>query len=109
MTITTPNNVMCWSVMHYLRKGTTSTTDKNLRRLGWGEEAAEAMASDLRDFPIPGGNGALTLADLIDATPKNQMTKVMLEEKIFDTWHHGRAVLMGDGKECVRSSICMIF
>ncbi|KAF9338489.1 hypothetical protein BGZ91_008709 [Linnemannia elongata] len=96
MTITTPNNVMCWSVMHYLRKGTTSTTDKNLRRLGWGEEAAEAMAKDLRDFPIPGGNGTLTLADLIDATPKNQMTKVMLEEKIFDTWYHGRAVLMGD-------------
>lgn len=84
--------------MHYLRKGATSTTDKDLRRLGWGEEAAEAMSNDLRDFPIPGGDGTLTLADVIDATPKNQMTKVMLEEKVFDTWHHDRAVLIGDGR-----------
>ncbi|KAF9923896.1 hypothetical protein FBU30_006057, partial [Linnemannia zychae] len=96
MTITTPNSVMCWTVMNYLRKGTTSATDKNLRRVGWGEEAAEAMCNDFRDFAIPGGDGTLTLGDLIDATPKNQMTKVMLEEKIFDTWYNGRAVLIGD-------------
>ncbi|KAK3838995.1 MAG: hypothetical protein J3R72DRAFT_447905 [Linnemannia gamsii] len=96
MTITTPNSVMSWSAFKYLRKGTTSATDSNLRRLGWGEEAAEAMCNDIRDFPVPGGDGTLTLADLIDATPKNQMTKVMLEEKIFDTWFHGRSVLMGD-------------
>lgn len=80
-------------------QGTTSTTDKDLRRLVWGEEAAEAMSNDLRDFPIPGGDGTRTLADLIDATPKNQMTNVMLEEKIFDTWHHGCAVLIGDGND----------
>ncbi|KAF9907104.1 hypothetical protein EC991_011322 [Linnemannia zychae] len=96
MTITTTNSVMSWSAFHYLRNGTISGTDSNVRRLGWGEEAAEAMCNDIRDFPVPGGNGSLTLADLIDATPKNQMTKVMLEEKIFDTWSHNRSVLIGD-------------
>jgi hypothetical protein len=56
------------------------------------------MCNDIRDFPIVGGDGTLTLGDLIDKTPKDQMAKVMLEEKIFDTWHHCRTVLVGDGK-----------
>lgn len=40
----------------------------------------------------------LTIGDLIDVTPKEQINKVRLEEKIFETWHHGRIVLIGDGE-----------
>jgi hypothetical protein len=34
---------------------------------------------------------------LYDRTPQDRISKVMLEEKIFKTWHHGRTVLLGDG------------
>lgn len=56
------------------------------------------MCKEVRDFAIPGGDGSLTMADLIDNTPKHLISKVMLEEKVFDTWYYGRTVLIGDGK-----------
>lgn len=52
-----------------------------------------------RDFPvISGGDKLVTMGDLIDWTPKDLITKVMLEEKVFETWYDGRVVLIGDGK-----------
>ncbi|KAF8929791.1 hypothetical protein BGZ47_000878 [Haplosporangium gracile] len=62
----------------------------------WGPYAAQAMCDQTRNFPIPFGNGKLTLGDLYDRTPKDQISKVMLEEKIFKTWYSGRTVLLGD-------------
>jgi len=56
------------------------------------------MCKEVRNFPVPGGNGQLVLGDLIDRTPKEYISKVMLEEKLFDTWYGGRTVLLGDGK-----------
>lgn len=57
------------------------------------------MAREVRAFKVPGGkDGVISLAEYIDRTPKEYMAKVMLEEIVFETWHGGRAVLMGDGK-----------
>ena len=39
----------------------------------------------------------MTLRDLMDRTPQNQVSKVMLEEKVFKTWYDCRTVLLGDG------------
>ncbi|OAQ29847.1 FAD/NAD(P)-binding domain-containing protein [Linnemannia elongata AG-77] len=51
----------------------------------------------IKDFPIiSGGDKILTFQDLMDRTPKIQMTKVMLEEKVFRTWYDCRTVLIGD-------------
>ncbi|KAH7041663.1 hypothetical protein BKA57DRAFT_441459 [Linnemannia elongata] len=41
-------------------------------------------------------SGKMTLGDLYERTPKELISKVMLEEKIFRTWHSGRTVLLGD-------------
>ncbi|KAF9346621.1 hypothetical protein BGX26_001863 [Mortierella sp. AD094] len=38
----------------------------------------------------------LKMGDLIDATPKEVICKVMLEEKLFETWTYGRTVLISD-------------
>ncbi|KAG0044257.1 hypothetical protein BGZ83_010502 [Gryganskiella cystojenkinii] len=38
----------------------------------------------------------LSMRDLIELTPPEAISKVMLEEKLFETWYHGRTVLMGD-------------
>lgn len=67
-----------------------------------------------RDFPvISGGDKLVTMGDLIDWTPKDLITKVMLEEKVFETWYDGRVVLLGDGKRpsfywipCARLATC---
>ncbi|KAG0290278.1 hypothetical protein BGZ96_006279 [Linnemannia gamsii] len=95
MTFTTKDDVICWGVVKYLDILSSSAYSRE-QRSDWGEGATETMCNEVRDFLIPGGDGSLTLGDLIDGTSRNQMTKVMLEEKVFDTWYHGRTVLVGD-------------
>ncbi|KAG0379262.1 hypothetical protein BGX24_001085 [Mortierella sp. AD032] len=64
----------------------------------WGPNAAKQMCDETRDFrtPIKGSDAYLTLGDLYDRTPQDRISKVMLEEKVFETWYHGRTVLIGD-------------
>ena len=58
-----------------------------------------AMCEQVKDFPIVSGGGkGLTLGDLFEWSDKGQISKVMLEEKVFTTWYGGRTVLIGDGK-----------
>ncbi|KAF9410339.1 hypothetical protein BGZ94_001677 [Podila epigama] len=96
MTFSTKYNTICWVMVHHLGE-TSSKSSDSFKNSEWGPEAAEAMCEEVRDFAIPGGvNNNLTMSDLIDRTPKDLISKVMLEEKVFDTWHHGRIVLMGD-------------
>ncbi|KAG0378405.1 hypothetical protein BGX24_003939 [Mortierella sp. AD032] len=61
------------------------------RNSEWGPEAAGAMCDKVRDFPIiSGSDQPWTIGDLIDYTPKELISKVLLEEKIFDTWYNCR-------------------
>ena len=68
---------------------------QRFRNSEWGPEATESMIAAVRDFPTTFGGGVL--GDIIDATPKDVISKVMLEEKVFETWHHKRVELIGDG------------
>ncbi|KAF9097002.1 hypothetical protein BGX23_010045 [Mortierella sp. AD031] len=97
---TTAQNALSWMVIHHLNERTSkaamekkSSEDENT---AWGPYAAQAMCDETRSFPIPIGDGKITLGDLYDRTPKNLVSKVSLEEKVFKTWHHGRTVLLGD-------------
>ncbi|KAG0001403.1 hypothetical protein BGZ79_004723 [Entomortierella chlamydospora] len=71
----------------------TSKIDGNSRSSEWGPEAADAMCNEVQDYPVVRG---LRMGDLIGATPKEVICKVMLEEKLFETWTYGRTVLLGD-------------
>ncbi|KAG0082905.1 hypothetical protein BGZ92_011258 [Podila epicladia] len=62
----------------------------------WGPEATDIMCNDVRDFAVPGGNGKLTVGDLIDNTSKDLIAKGFLAERVFETWSYGRIVLLGD-------------
>jgi len=62
----------------------------------WGPESIAPMIKEFHSFPCPYNHG--TIGDLIDETPTDSISKVYLEHKIFQTWHHGRSVLLGDGK-----------
>ncbi|KAG0371812.1 hypothetical protein BGX24_001144 [Mortierella sp. AD032] len=59
----------------------------------WGTESSDAIPDDWRNFPCPIGG---TMGDLFDQTPREVVSKVVLEEKLYQTWHHGRVVLIGD-------------
>jgi hypothetical protein len=92
------DNTFCWGVVEYLN-GETMKNHDNFRNSDWGPEAADAMCKTVASFPIPGStNGKWTLGDLFDNTPPHLISKVMLEEKVFDTWYYGRTALLGDGK-----------
>ncbi|KAG0282527.1 hypothetical protein BGZ96_000381 [Linnemannia gamsii] len=95
-TFTTKRNTVCWSLVQYLDAETSREND-SFRNSEWGPEAAEAMCEQVRDQPvIAGGDRMLTIGDLIDWTPKEYISKVMLEQKVFQTWHSCRTVLIGD-------------
>ncbi|KAG0371495.1 hypothetical protein BGX24_001586 [Mortierella sp. AD032] len=91
-TITIPKNRICWSVMAQV-KTESEANQLRLNNNEWGPEAAESMIKEVHEFPIKLGG---VLGDIIDATPADVVSKVMLEEKLFDQWSHGRAVLIGD-------------
>ncbi|KAF9084887.1 hypothetical protein BGX27_003687 [Mortierella sp. AM989] len=69
------------------------------RNSEWGSESSGSIDDDWRTFKLPIGvdGGYITVGDLINWTPTDNVSKVMLEEKVYTTWYHGRTVLMGDG------------
>ncbi|KAF9300742.1 hypothetical protein BG003_003086, partial [Podila horticola] len=84
-------------VIHFLDKHSSKRND-SFRNSEWGPEAAEALAREVRVFKVPGGKDGKvrTLGEYVDKTPREYMSKVMLEEIVFDTWYGGRTVLLGD-------------
>ncbi|KAF9086672.1 hypothetical protein BGX23_008654 [Mortierella sp. AD031] len=95
-TFTTQQNTICWGVYQYLDDESSKENDA-FRNSEWGPEAAGAMCEKVRDLSIiSGGDKRLTIGDLIDWSPKELISKVMLEEKVFKTWFNCRTVLIGD-------------
>jgi len=95
-----PGNRYCWVVTQYLEEELGTESNDTYRSSEWGAESAESMCKEVRDFQIPGGVGpeALrTVGALIDNTPKELISKIKLEQKVFETWYHKRTVLLGDG------------
>jgi len=90
---------MCWS----LRKQYQSVDEAKKEMFmnsEWGPEKNESFLKEFKDDPCPYGG---TLQDLIDATPKDLISKIYLEHKMFQTWFYKRSVLIGDGMEDGRS------
>ncbi|KAG0050216.1 hypothetical protein BGZ83_005018 [Gryganskiella cystojenkinii] len=94
-TFTTRYKTICWMVVLFLDKTTIKVHD-TIRTSEWGPEAAAAMSKQVRDFPIANGPPGSTLGTLLDLTPKELISKVTLEEKVFKTWYSRRTVLLGD-------------
>ncbi|KAF8950599.1 hypothetical protein BGZ46_004428, partial [Entomortierella lignicola] len=90
--VTLPNNQISWGLGIQLSE--TAVKEMQFRNSEWGPGTKDDTLTKYRDFPCPLGG---TMGDLFDATPKDLISKVFLEEKLFKTWHHGRSVLIGDG------------
>jgi len=89
--MTLPGNRMSWAVIQNVAKG-NAEKGEGFRFSEWGPEATLEMANFVRHLRNP-YNG--TLGDIIDKSPN--ISKIMLEEKFYETWYDGRVVLLGDG------------
>ncbi|KAF9341554.1 hypothetical protein BGX26_008650, partial [Mortierella sp. AD094] len=89
--VTVPDNQFCWGVQLQLPEDLAK--EQHFRNSEWGPESVDSMLKQFQDFPCGFGG---TMKDIFDATPKELICKVFLEEKVFQTWYHGRSVLIGD-------------
>ncbi|KAF9103330.1 hypothetical protein BGX27_010628 [Mortierella sp. AM989] len=89
--VTLPDNRISWGFGLQLPK--SALNDMQFRNSEWGPEANDTTLERYRDLPCPLGG---TMGDLFDATPKHLTSKILLEEKLFKTWHYGKTVLLGD-------------
>lgn len=87
-----PGNKICWNVVIQVKLA--DIEDEQFRNSDWSREENMKMLDKIRDFKTCYG----PLGVIIDATPKDRISKVHFEDMLFETWHHGRTVLIGDGK-----------
>ncbi|KAF9094517.1 hypothetical protein BGX27_001412 [Mortierella sp. AM989] len=86
-----PGNQICWTLGQQL--SLDEAKDLQFRNSEWGPESNETMIREFQDYLCPLGG---KMSDIIDDTPKDRISRVFLEEKVFRTWYHGRTVLIGD-------------
>ncbi|KAF9956430.1 hypothetical protein BGZ65_002738 [Modicella reniformis] len=87
---TVPERRICWGVQMQL--SADNAEDQAFRNTEWGSEGNESMIKEIYDFATPYG----PLGQFINKTPGDRISRVFLEEKMFETWHYGRVVLIGD-------------
>ncbi|KAF9557402.1 hypothetical protein EC968_007633 [Mortierella alpina] len=89
-TFTVRNNAICWSVLTPIPE---QLSKKNLFHSSlWGPQPLDLMAKEVYEFKTIYGK----LGDLIDQTPRDSLDGQSLETVLFDVWHHGRTILIGD-------------
>ncbi|KAF9539767.1 hypothetical protein EC957_005061 [Mortierella hygrophila] len=93
---TEPLDLEVYSQLKDPRSAEEERTANDAENAEWGPSATQSMMDKTRGFPIHFGDGKRTLGDMFDKTPKDLISKVSLEEKIFETWSGGRTVLLGD-------------
>ncbi|KAG0339064.1 hypothetical protein BG000_002913 [Podila horticola] len=80
-TFTIPGNRICWSAQVQLDRDTSQ--NESFRNSEWGPETNEAFIREVYNGATPYG----ILGDLIDQTPKDRISRVFLEDKLFETWY----------------------
>ncbi|KAG0274751.1 hypothetical protein BGZ95_009492 [Linnemannia exigua] len=90
-TFTVPNNRVCWNIQ--LQIDSSKSKVEASQNSEWGANNHESMIKEVDEFRTPLG---ATIGELIRATAQDRISHIFLEEKLFDTWHHGRVVLIGD-------------
>ncbi|KAF9146904.1 hypothetical protein BG015_011480 [Linnemannia schmuckeri] len=89
-TFTVPGNKICWNVV--VQTGIEEIADDQFRTSDWIPQQDQAMMDAIRHYKTTYG----TLGDLFDVTPIERVSKVYFEDMLFETWTHGRTILIGD-------------
>ncbi|KAF9900786.1 hypothetical protein EC991_006889 [Linnemannia zychae] len=90
VTYTVPGNRICWNVI--IQVGVTAIADEQFKSSDWVPQQNQKMMESIRHFKTMYG----TLGDLFDVTNMERVSKVYFEDMLFETWNHGRTVLIGD-------------
>ncbi|KAH7058043.1 hypothetical protein BKA57DRAFT_448434 [Linnemannia elongata] len=69
-----------------------ATPDEQATSSEWTSQDNKRMLDEIRHFKTPYS----TMGDLFDATDIEKVSKIYFEDKLFETWTHGRTVLIGD-------------
>ncbi|KAF9171147.1 hypothetical protein BGX20_008060 [Mortierella sp. AD010] len=84
-------HIVAWSASRQLNS--EEFAYEHLKNSEWSPEMFEPLVKEVSDFKTPYG----ALGSLIEATPKECISRVFLEKKFFETWTYSRTVLIGDG------------
>ncbi|KAF9930442.1 hypothetical protein FBU30_000493 [Linnemannia zychae] len=90
VTFTVPGNKICWTVI--IQIGIDELADEQFKSSDWIPQQNQKLLDSIRHFKTPYG----VMGDLFDATPIERVSKVYFEDMLFETWTHGRTVLIGD-------------
>ncbi|KAG0002876.1 hypothetical protein BGZ79_002128, partial [Entomortierella chlamydospora] len=90
-TLTLPGNIISWGTICQLDSETY--INEHLRNSEWSPEENEQLIKEVSEFNTRYGK----LGTLIEATPKDTITRAFLENKLYETWTYSRTVLIGDG------------
>ncbi|KAF9985652.1 hypothetical protein BGZ75_002698 [Mortierella antarctica] len=88
---TISENRICWRLTIQLDSGDAKA--QMFRNSEWGPESNAAMIEEFYHLACPFGG---KMGDIIDATPKDRISLVSYEQKLFETWFDGRTCLIGD-------------
>ncbi|KAG9061273.1 hypothetical protein KI688_007611 [Linnemannia hyalina] len=91
VTFTIPGNRICWNVV--IQLGISEIANDQFKSSDWVPQQNQKMMDEIRHFKTPYG----TMGDLFDATDVEGVSKVYFEDMLFETWNHGRTILIGDG------------
>jgi hypothetical protein len=86
-----PGNKLCWNVIVQLELAAVES--EQFRNSEWAPESNKRILNHVRHFKTIYG----TLGDIIDATNDEGVNRVFFEDMLYETWNHGRTVLIGDG------------
>lgn len=78
-----------------MQLNTSEVEEEVSRNSEWSATMNDRMLQEVKDYMTPFG----TVGQLIDETPKEVISKVFFEDMLYQTWHHGRTILIGDGKK----------
>ncbi|KAG0374981.1 hypothetical protein BGX24_009679 [Mortierella sp. AD032] len=88
--ITVPGQRIAWGFVIQLSPEEKKAAVANAE---WKPEPIDTTVAKIIHHKVPYGG---TIGDLVDNTPKDLISKVYLEDKLFETWNHGRVALIGD-------------
>ncbi|KAF9430165.1 hypothetical protein BGZ76_000944 [Entomortierella beljakovae] len=85
-----PGNKICWNVV--LQLDIDASNEEKFKNSEWANATDDDMIKEVSEFKTVHGK----LGDLIANTPRERISRVFFENKLFQTWHHSRTVLVGD-------------
>ncbi|KAG0231070.1 hypothetical protein BGW41_002326 [Actinomortierella wolfii] len=94
-TMPLPNNRLGWSIGGKLFSPLTVHHESSFSCSEYAPESTRELLEKIRDIKTPFGGTVGT--DLVDQTPKERVSRILVEEKLFKTWtDERRCVLIGD-------------